>query len=85
MSDLDAILIAVDQLDTTDLFKLRHYVEEKTRVVIYTLTPEQLAAIDELFRPVQEAAADMSDEEIDAAIADAVMEVRRERQTKSGD
>jgi hypothetical protein len=40
MSDLHAILAAVDELATEDLVKLRRYVEEKTRMVIYALSPE---------------------------------------------
>lgn len=49
---------------------------EKNEVVIYTLSPEQLATIDELFRSVQDAVAEMTDEEIDEAIAEAVTETR---------
>ena len=50
--------------------------DENIETIIYVLSPEQLAAIDELFCPVQNAAADMTDEEIDTAIAEAVTEVR---------
>ena len=82
MSDLRDILAAVDALTTEDLVKLRRYVDEKTRTVIYSLSPEQLAELDELFRPVQDDAAGMTDQEIDAAIEEAVMEVRHERKTK---
>ena len=52
---------------------------EKNETVIYTLSPEQLAAIDELFHSVQDSAAEMTDEEIDAAITEAVTEARFSR------
>lgn len=83
MSDLESILTAVDELDPKDLIKLRDYVVNKTRSAIYALSSEQLRELMEAFSPLWEDAAKLSDEEIEQAIAEALAEVRRERQTQS--
>jgi hypothetical protein len=48
----------------------------------WVVSPENLAKIDEIMRPVQEEAAQMSEEEINAVINEAITEVRRERKSR---
>jgi hypothetical protein len=52
-------------------------------MVVWEVPQENIAAIEEIMRPVHEEAAQMSEEEVNAAIDEAIAEVRRERQNKS--
>lgn len=85
MSDLQLLLRAVDELSPTELNRLYDYVEQRRRTTWWVVSPENLARIDEAMRPVQDEAATMTEAEINAAIDEAIHEVRRERKDyKSG-
>lgn len=77
MSDLQAVIDAIDHLSPQELLQVRNYVEERAKTLVYTLSSEQLRAIDEALRPVQAEAAQMSEAEIHATLDEAIAEVRR--------
>jgi hypothetical protein len=85
VTDLEVLLRAVDALSPSELNQLHDYVELRRRTTWWVVESEQLAQIDALMRPVQREAELMSDTEIDAAIADAIAEVRRERENSRRD
>lgn len=79
MSDLEMLLRAVDELSPAELNQLHDYVEQRRRTTWWIVSSENLAQIDKAMRPVQAEAATMTEEEINAAIDEAIFEVRRER------
>jgi DNA-directed RNA polymerase subunit F len=84
MVNLQILYTTIDQLDTDELLKLRAYIEQKTHLSIWSLSPQQLAEIDAVMQPVQSEAADMSEDEIKAILDDVIAEVRHEEKTPRG-
>ncbi|MBZ0298502.1 MAG: hypothetical protein K8J31_02125 [Anaerolineae bacterium] len=78
----EALHRAVDELPEESLPELGQFIA----YLHYKETHEMdwFYQLRERFEPVREATAAMSETEIDQAIAEAVSEVRRERQTQSG-
>jgi len=80
MVDLQTILSAIDELPDDDFDEVyQHVVERRAEVtapVRHTVPPENLARIDALMRPVQEQAAQMSEDEVFATIDEAIAAVR---------
>lgn len=85
MTDIRTLFTAIDKLDPRELIQLRDYVERRAQALIWTLSPEQLRAIDAALRPVQEEAAAMSEVEVKAILDDAMADVRHERKPQSRD
>lgn len=83
MVDIQMLFTAIDQLEPRELIQLRDYVERRAQTLIWTLSPEQLRAIDDVLRPVQAEAAGMSEEEVKTILDEAIADVRHERQAKS--
>jgi hypothetical protein len=83
MADIQTLFTAIDQLEPRELIQLRDYVERRAQTLIWTLSPDQLRAIDDVLRPVQAEAADMSEEEVKTILDEAINDVRHERQAKS--
>jgi hypothetical protein len=88
MADIEKLLEAVDHLSREELNILAKRIQEKQSERerndpgLKVLSPDDLARIDEIMRPVQEEAAQMSEEEVFAAIDEAIDEVRRVRKSK---
>jgi glutamyl-tRNA reductase len=87
MSDLQGLFEQIDRLSAEDFERLYRYVQRHRRSQLswWIVPPESLERIDEIMRPVQEEAAEMPEEEVNAAIDQAIAEVRRERKAKSSD
>lgn len=79
MIDLQQLLTTIDELPPDMLLKVREYVEKRAQTLIFTLSSEQLSAIDTAFRAVQTEAATMSETEINTVIDEAIAEVRNDR------
>lgn len=79
MADLQTLFQAVDELSVQELNQLHKYVEQRRKVTWWVVPPDNLAKIDEIMRPIQEEAAQMSEDEINAVIDESIAEVRRER------
>lgn len=79
MSDLQTLFATIDQLTPQEFVQLREYVERRAQTLIFALSSENLKAIDEAMRPVQEDAASMSEEEVKALLEEVIIEVRNER------
>ena len=80
-TDLESILTAIDKLSPDDqahvadhLYRLRHQG--------WIVPRENINKLKEVLRPVHEEAATMTEEEINAAIDEAIAEVRNERKQK---
>jgi hypothetical protein len=84
MTDLQTLFREVDKLTPDELNQLHNYIEQRRRVTWWTVSPENLQKVDELMRPVQEEAAQMSEEDVNAVIDEAIAEVRRERRQNQG-
>jgi hypothetical protein len=77
MTDLQTLFRAIDELKPSELNELYRYVEKRRHQIWWVISPEKLAEIDEIMRPVQEEAAQMPEEEVNAIIDEAIAEVRR--------
>ena len=81
MADLETLFRAVDALQPEELEQLREYIEQRRRnVKWWAVPPENLEKVAEAMQPVQQDAANMSVEEINTAIDEAIAEARRELQ-----
>jgi len=84
MADMEMLFRAVDELTTDEVNQLSDYIEKRRRVTWWVVPPENLEKVAEIMRPVQEDAAQMSENEINALIEEAIAEVRRERKQNQG-
>lgn len=82
MSDLDALIKAVDALPPEDFHKLFEHMKERRTMKVWVVPEENLARLEEIVRPLQEDAAQWSEEENNAVIDQAIAEVRRERKAR---
>ncbi len=84
MVQLQDLMSMVDQLPREELNQLNRYVQERMMTTTWAVPAEEIRAIKELMRPTHELTAQMSEEEINAVLDEALDEVRRERKAKSG-
>jgi hypothetical protein len=83
MADLQSVMNAVDELSQDDLETLYRHIVERRLASWWIVPSENIAKIEEVLQPVHEEAAEMTEEEINATIDQAIAEVRRERKTNS--
>ena len=81
MSDLETVIKAVDELSQDDLDKLYRHLIERRQANWWIVSPENIGQIDEVMRSVHEQADQMTEEEINQAIDQAIAGVRRDRKT----
>jgi hypothetical protein len=80
---LQEILQAIDELSLEEVEQVRDYADQRIRTVTWWIVPpENIKKIFEIMRPVQEEAAQLPEEEVNALIDEAIAEVRRERRKK---
>lgn len=82
--EMQQLYTTINSLDQQDLAKLYRYIEQRLTSHVWIISPENLAAIDEVMKPVQAEAAPMSEDEINSTIDEAIAEVRNARKTQSG-
>lgn len=86
MVDMEMVFKAVTQMSAEEVEKLKEFIEQREKVMWWVVPPENLQKFKEIMRPMQEDAANMTEEEVTAVIDEAIAEVRREeRQNKGGD
>ena len=83
MTDLQALKTAIDELSADELNEIYNHLVQRRQPSYWLIPSEKLSEILEVMRPVQEAAADMTEEEINAVIDEALVEVRRERKNQA--
>ncbi len=81
MADLQTVLKAVDELSQDELDELYRHIVDRRQADWWIVAPDNIARIEDVLRPVHEEAARMTEEEINAAIDEAIAEVRHERKT----
>lgn len=77
--DLQGLFNAVDSLPPEDYFRLWKHMQARNRSMFawWVVPPEHLAEIQEIMRSIADrAAAEMSEEQINAVIDEALAEVR---------
>ncbi len=79
MADLQTVLKAVDELSQDELDELYRHIVERRQAAWWIVAPDNIAKIEALLRPVHDQAAPMTEGEINAAIDQAIAEVRHER------
>lgn len=76
---IDQILEIYDSLTPDEQEQVYKYVRERReRLLIWQVPETSLAKINDVFAPVQAETAELSEEEVDADIAEALSEVRGE-------
>lgn len=86
MADLDTLFQTVDKLNRDDLNRLYAYIVQRRRIMKWWVVPqENIARLEEIMRPIHEEAAMMSDDEINAAIDEAIAGARREQSNSHRD
>ncbi len=83
MTDMQTVFRVVDEMTPEELHQLQLYIRERQGARWWVVPAENLQKIDELMRPVQEQASQMSEEEVYQVIDEALAEVRRERKNRS--
>ncbi|MEQ8672331.1 MAG: hypothetical protein RLP44_15615 [Aggregatilineales bacterium] len=84
MTDLEALFKTLDSLDSDELQQVEHYIEQrKNHQSVWEVAPETLAEINSVMRSVQTEAAQLSDDEINTIINEAIDEVRHDRKNSS--
>lgn len=83
MSDLDALIKAIDALPREDFDRLLQHMRERRTIRVGIVPPENLARLAEVVKPLQADAEKMTEEEINSLIDEAIAEVRRDRKAKS--
>ncbi len=81
MADLQTVIKAVDELSPDDLDELYRHIVERRQADWWIVSPDNIARIEEVLRPVHEEAAQMTEDEINAVIDQAIAETRHERKT----
>jgi len=79
MSDLQALKSAIDELSTDELNEIYNHLVQRREPSYWLVPGENLAEILENMRSVHEAAADLTEQEINDVIDEALDEVRRDR------
>ncbi len=79
MTDLQALKMAIDELSQDELNEIYNHLVQRRQSSYWLVPGEKLNEILEIMRPVHEATQDMTEDEINAAIDEALEEVRRER------
>jgi len=85
MVDIQALKSAIDDLSPHELDEMYRYIEQRRQRTWWIVPHENLKQIEEVMRPVRDEAAQMTEDEINAAIDEAIDEVRRERKANRGD
>ena len=78
MTDMQTLFRAVDELSPDECQQLKEYLEARDKTTWLIVPPENIAKIAEIMRPVHKNATKMTEEEINAVIDEAIVEVRRE-------
>jgi hypothetical protein len=85
MTDLRELYALIDQLPRDELEQLNRYIQQRRLTTVWAVPPEEIRAIEALMRPTHELTAQMSEEEINSVLDEALDEVRRERKPQNSD
>lgn len=85
MSALRQVLSEIDTLSSDELEQVYRHIVQRRQPTYWLVPGDQLKAIREIMSPVHEQTANMTDDEINAAIDEALDEVRRERPANRSD
>ena len=79
MADIQALKAVIDDLSSEELDEIYNHLMQRRQAGYWLVPSENLEQILEIIRPVHEAAAQMTEQEIDDLIDEALDAVRRER------
>ncbi len=83
MTDLEALLTTIDSLKDDEVEQIYKHIAQRRKLNYWLIPGESLRTIRDIMQPAYEQNAMMSETEINAAIDEALTEVRLERQTKT--
>lgn len=85
MADLQALIRAIDELNPEELEQLYSYVSNRRRTVRWwVVQPDNLAQVNQNVLQLQQDSANLTEEEINAVIDEALAEVRRDHKDHPG-
>ena len=77
MADLQALKAAIDDLSSEELNEIYNHLMQRRQAGYWIVPSENLGQILEIMRPVHEATAQMTEQEINDVIDETLDEVRR--------
>ena len=83
MADLQALISAIDDLSPDELNEIYNHLVQRRQPSYWLVPSENLGEILDIMRPVHEASAEMTEQEINDVIDEALDEVRRERNAQA--
>ncbi len=83
MADLQTLKAAIDQLSPDELNEIYNHIAQRRHASYWLVPSEDLAKILEIWQPIHQANAHLSEEEINEVIDDTLHEVRRERKAQA--
>ena len=83
MIDLQTLKTAIDELSSDELNEIYNHLVQRRQPSYWLVPSENLGEILEIMGPVEEAAVDMTEGEINVVIDEALAEVRRERKNQA--
>jgi len=81
MADLQTVIRDVDELSQDELDQLYIHILERRQANWWIVPPENITKIEQIMQNVHQEAAHMTEDEINQAIDQAIVEARRERKT----
>lgn len=83
MADLQALISAIDDLSPDELNEVYNHLVQRRQPSYWLVPSETLGEILDIMHPVHEASAEMTEQEINDVIDEALDEVRRERNAQA--
>ncbi len=85
MTDLQQLYGIINELSREELESVNRYIQQRRLTTVWAVPAEEIRAIEVLMRPTHELTAQMSEDEINSVLDEALDEVRRERKAQSRD
>lgn len=79
MTALEKLYTVVDELPREELEALNRYIQQRRNTTVWAVPSEEIKAIEEIMRPTHELTAQMTEDEINAVLDEALSEVRHEQ------
>jgi hypothetical protein len=83
MADLQALLSAIDDLSPDELNEIYNHLVQRRQPSYWLVPSENLGEILKIMHPLHESTTDMTEQEINDVIDEALDEVRRERNAQA--
>jgi len=82
MANMENVFKLLETLNPDELLQVQNYINKRNETLrVWAVNPQAIEALESTFAPIRKQAESLSDDEIDAAIDEALDEVRREQRS----